>query len=72
MYYRAISTAGDYVKVAAPGAGAARSLVLAHLNPDTGYEIKVASYTTQAPSNFSSILVSFEEVMGFIFIETFC
>ncbi|KAG7301883.1 hypothetical protein JYU34_013291 [Plutella xylostella] len=54
IHYRDISSAGEYVKMAA--AGDARSAILSHLSADTGYEVKVQSYTVQAPSEFTSIL----------------
>lgn len=56
MYYRSVSSAGEYEKVVARAE--ARSLALDHLMPDTGYEVKMQAYTQQAPSEFSSILVS--------------
>lgn len=56
VYYRAVSSAGAYEKVDA--AGAARSLALHHLAPDTRYELKLQAYTAQAPSDFSAIQVT--------------
>lgn len=56
VYYRTVSTAGDYEK--ATIGGGARSAVLDHLLPDTAYELKIQAYTSQAPSEFSAILVS--------------
>ncbi|KAJ0175992.1 hypothetical protein K1T71_008166 [Dendrolimus kikuchii] len=58
VYYRAVSSAGAYEKVIAPGAASTRSIALDHLQPDTPYELKVQAYTSQAPSDFSSILVA--------------
>ncbi|XP_028169300.1 interference hedgehog-like [Ostrinia furnacalis] len=55
IYYRALASAGIYDKVAISGGGA-RSYVLSHLTPDTAYEAKVRSYTTQAASEFSRIV----------------
>ncbi|KAI5643338.1 immunoglobulin domain-containing protein [Phthorimaea operculella] len=56
VYFRALSTAGEYDKVIAPVR--ARSMILSHLAPDTAYELKLQAYTEQAPSEFSSILVA--------------
>lgn len=57
IYYRAVSSAGKYEKVTVGGGASARSAELGHLAPDTAYELKLQSYTAQAPSDFSSILV---------------
>ncbi|XP_052741950.1 interference hedgehog isoform X1 [Bicyclus anynana] len=56
VYYRAVSWAGAYEKVTA--AGHQRSMVMAHLAPDTAYELKIQAYTAQAPSDFSAILIA--------------
>ncbi|XP_046967864.1 interference hedgehog-like [Vanessa cardui] len=56
VYYRAVSSAGAYEKVTARGA--ARGLQLAHLAPDTAYELKLQAYSAQAPSDFSAILIA--------------
>ncbi|XP_073946360.1 interference hedgehog-like isoform X2 [Choristoneura fumiferana] len=58
IYYRAVSSAGKYEKVTVGGGASARSAELGHLAPDTAYELKLQSYTAQAPSDFSSILVA--------------
>lgn len=52
-----MSSAGKYEKVTVGGGASARSAELGHLAPDTAYELKLQSYTAQAPSDFSSILV---------------
>lgn len=64
MYYRSVSSAGEYEKVVARAE--ARSLALDHLMPDTGYEVKMQAYTQQAPSEFSSILVNILCYKGFL------
>lgn len=56
VYYRAVVSAGVYEKVTA--AGNARSLLLDHLAPDTGYHIKLQAYTAQAASDFSTIMTA--------------
>ncbi|CAG4953259.1 unnamed protein product [Colias eurytheme] len=56
VYFRAVSSAGAYEKVTV--AGSARSVSLAHLAPDTAYELKLQAYSAQAPSDFSAILVA--------------
>ncbi|CAH2090522.1 unnamed protein product [Euphydryas editha] len=56
VYYRAVSSAGAYEKVSARGA--ARSLTLQHLAPDTAYELKLQAYAAQAASDFSAILMA--------------
>ncbi|KAJ8719759.1 hypothetical protein PYW08_011934 [Mythimna loreyi] len=53
VYYRAVSSAGAYEKVTT--SGKPRELVLAHLAPDTSYDIKLQAYTAQAASEFSAI-----------------
>ncbi|XP_063538499.1 interference hedgehog [Cydia strobilella] len=57
VYYRAVSSAGKYEKVTVEG-GATRVAILGHLAADTAYEWKLQSYTAQAPSEFSKILVA--------------
>lgn len=58
VYYRSVSSAGAYEKVTAGGGSGARSLRLAHLAPDTSYELKLQAYTAQAASEFSAIKVA--------------
>ncbi|XP_047028499.1 interference hedgehog-like [Helicoverpa zea] len=53
VYYRAVSSAGSYEKVTT--SGSPRALLLSHLVPDTGYDIKLQAYTAQAASEFSAI-----------------
>ncbi|XP_075976915.1 interference hedgehog-like [Anticarsia gemmatalis] len=53
VYYREVVSAGAYEKVTA--AGDARRILLAHLEPDTGYDVKIQAYTAQAASDFSAI-----------------
>ncbi|CAB3247072.1 unnamed protein product [Arctia plantaginis] len=53
VYYRAVDFAGPYEKVTV--AGRARRLLINHLTPDTGYDIKLQAYTAQAASDFSAI-----------------
>lgn len=55
VYYRATTTAGDYVKATVEGEKI-RSFVITHLQPDTSYDIKIQSFTVGAASNFSSII----------------
>ncbi|XP_013184567.2 interference hedgehog [Amyelois transitella] len=55
VYYRPVSTAGQYEKVMVPNGAAARSAVVSYLQSGTKYEFKMLAYTAQAPSNFSTI-----------------
>ena len=55
IYHRASSSAGDYLKTAVEGKNSTR-VVISHLIPDTTYEFKIQSFTTEAASEFSKIL----------------
>ncbi|XP_067011559.2 interference hedgehog isoform X2 [Anabrus simplex] len=55
VYYRAASTAGDYIQATVEGEGT-RSFNITHLAPDTAYEMKLQSFTIDEASNFSTIL----------------
>ncbi|XP_053608906.1 interference hedgehog-like [Plodia interpunctella] len=55
VYYRTVSTAGQYEKWMVPNGAAARSAVVSYLQSGTKYEFKMLAYTAQAPSNFSTI-----------------
>ena len=54
MYYRATSSAGDYVKATVEGEQT-RAYIITHLLPDTPYDIKLQSFTVGAASDFSAI-----------------
>uniref|UniRef100_T1IAC2 Interference hedgehog n=1 Tax=Rhodnius prolixus TaxID=13249 RepID=T1IAC2_RHOPR len=56
VYYRATTSAGDYIKATVEGQNA-RTYVITHLQPDTAYDIKVQSFTVGAASEFSSVVV---------------
>ncbi|GBP90758.1 Interference hedgehog [Eumeta japonica] len=58
VYYRPVSSAGEYEKGTAAGGPAARAAQLTHLAADTAYELKLQAYTAQAPSEFSTIKVA--------------
>ena len=55
VYYRASTTAGDYIKATAEGQNT-RSFLISHLAPDTHYDIKMQSFTVRAASDFSAII----------------
>ncbi|XP_014290783.1 interference hedgehog [Halyomorpha halys] len=55
VYYRATTSAGDYIKATAEGQNT-RSYLLSHLAPDTHYDIKMQSFTVRAASDFSVII----------------
>nr|CAD7393998.1 unnamed protein product [Timema cristinae] len=55
VYYRATSSAGDYVKATVEGE-TTRSFNITHLLPDTSYDIKIQSFTIVGASDFSTIL----------------
>nr|CAD7586982.1 unnamed protein product [Timema genevievae] len=57
VYYRATSSAGDYVKATVEGE-TTRSFNITHLLPDTSYDIKIQSFTIVGASDFSSILTN--------------
>ncbi|XP_063230242.1 interference hedgehog-like isoform X1 [Bacillus rossius redtenbacheri] len=57
VYYRATSSAGQYVKATVEGQGA-RSFNITHLAPDTAYDIKIQSFTIGGASDFSAILTN--------------
>lgn len=54
VYYRATSSAGDYVKATVEGEQT-RDYTITHLSSDTPYDIKLQSFTVGAASNFSAI-----------------
>ncbi|KAE8738964.1 hypothetical protein FOCC_FOCC015542 [Frankliniella occidentalis] len=54
VYYRATSSAGDYVKATVEGEQT-RQYIITHLLPDTPYDIKLQSFTVGAASDFSAI-----------------
>lgn len=55
VYYRATSSAGDYIKATVEGQSQ-RSFLITHLSPDTHYDIKMQSFTVNAASDFSAII----------------
>lgn len=55
IYYRATSTAEDYIKATIEGEWT-RSYVITHLAKDTMYDIKLQSFTVNAASEFSKIV----------------
>lgn len=55
LYYRATSSAADYMKVTIEGESV-RSYVVTHLKQDTIYEIKLRSFAINAASDFSAIV----------------
>lgn len=57
IYYRASTSAGDYVKSTVEGQDV-RSFNITHLQPSTLYEIKLQSFTVGSASDFSTILIS--------------
>ncbi|KAK9512348.1 hypothetical protein O3M35_000794 [Rhynocoris fuscipes] len=56
VYYRATTSAGDYIKATVEGQNA-RTYVITHLQPDTAYDIKVQSFTVGAASEFSAVVI---------------
>uniref|UniRef100_A0A1B6CKP4 Interference hedgehog n=1 Tax=Clastoptera arizonana TaxID=38151 RepID=A0A1B6CKP4_9HEMI len=57
VYYRATSSAGEYVKATVEGEKK-RIFKIAHLLPDTAYDIKLQAFTVKAASDFSTILTA--------------
>lgn len=53
--YMLSDSAGDFTKATVEGEQT-RSYVITHLQPDTMYDIKVQSFTTNSASHFSHIL----------------
>lgn len=56
VYYRASTTAGEYIKTTVEGKNAT-NITISHLQPDTTYEFKVQSFSVDAASDFSKIIV---------------
>lgn len=55
MNYMNANNAGDFMKDTVEGQDA-RSHTITHLQPDTMYDIKLQSFTTNSASEFSAIL----------------
>lgn len=55
IYYRASTSAGDYVKTTVEGKDST-NITISHLQPESTYEFKIQSFSVDAASEFSQIL----------------
>ncbi|KAK0163040.1 hypothetical protein PV327_006751 [Microctonus hyperodae] len=56
VYHRASTSAGDYVKTTVEGKNST-NITISYLQPDTTYEFKIQSFSVDAASEFSKIIL---------------